>query len=348
MAMFNSKYRMIALQLLGWSVILGTTLFWSVNTEFKKFDLIMFLFHVVPLIFIYILNYTIIIPKFLFGDKLPEFIVVNIVLMSLLLILSYKINTGSFVESFVPDIEKMRARRSNPIFLARDLINYITMTGLVSAVRLGERLHMNEEALKVAESARVKSELANLRSQINPHFLLNTLNNIYSLTVIDVDKAQKAIQELSRLLQYVLYDNASDKVPLQKEVSFIQNYIELMRIRLNPRIKLTVEFNVKENTSTQIAPLIFISLIENAFKHGVGTACDSFISICFEDRVEAGEVVLTIENSNYAKSGDSDKSGSGIGLEQVRRRLELQYADSYEWNIVNEPEVYRSELTIKV
>ncbi len=282
---------MIALQLLGWSVILGTTLFWSVNPNFKTFDLIMFSFHVVPLIFIYVLNYTLIIPKLLFRDKFTVFIIVNIVLMTVLMVVSYKLNTGSLLENIAPDIEKVRGRRNNPIILARDLINYVTTTGLVAAVRLAERLRLNEEALKVAESARVKSELANLRSQINPHFLLNTLNNIYSLTVIDVDKAQKAIQELSRLLQYILYDNTADKVPLQKEVNFIKNYVELMRIRLNQKVRLSVVFDVNENTTTQIAPLIFISLIENAFKHGVSAEEESFISIHFEDRVAEGEVM---------------------------------------------------------
>ncbi len=348
MAILNSKYRMIILQLIGWSVILGTTLFWSVNPSFKTFDLMMFSLHVVPLILIYILNYTLIIPKLMFRDRVPGFIVVNLLLVILLMFLSYRINIGAVFEDLIPDIERLRARRNNPIFLARDLINYVTMIGLVSAVRLVERLRVNEEALRVAESARVKSELANLRSQINPHFLLNTLNNIYSLTVIDVEKAQKAIQELSRLLQYVLYDNTSDKVPLQKEINFIKNYVELMRIRLSSRVKLTVDFDVRDNTTTQIAPLIFISLIENAFKHGVSADEESFISIHFEDRISSGEIVMVITNSNNAKSGDSDKSGSGIGLEQVHRRLELQYPDNYKWDITNEKDIYKSELIITV
>ncbi|MFI3266257.1 MAG: sensor histidine kinase [Rikenellaceae bacterium] len=337
---------MIILQLIGWCVVLGSSLFWSVNPGLDKFDLVMFLIHLVPLIFIYVINYTIIIPKVLFKNKFKSFVFINTILIMFLMLLSYHINMGEALAALKPYAVK-KPRNSNPVFLARDLINYITMAGLVTAVRMVGRFRQNEEALKVAERERVKSELANLRSQINPHFLLNTLNNIYSLTIIDVDKAQKAIQELSRLLQYVLYDNTTDKVPLQKELGFIKNYIELMRIRLNPNVKLTVEINVSDTTSTQIAPLIFISLIENAFKHGVGAGKDSFISINFEDMTDKGEVILTIVNSNHAKS-DNDKSGSGIGLEQVRKRLDLQYKDAYGWEIENNTDIYSSKLTLKV
>lgn len=345
----NRQYSKILLQLIGWGVVLGTTLVWSVNPDFKIYDLLMFSRHLVPLVFIYVINYTVIIPRFLFRDKLVWFLVINLMIISILLYLSYNFDVNAVLDYMGMDDSLQRPRRisNNPIFLARDMINFVTTTGLVSAVRLVERLKENEEALKVAESARVKSELANLRSQINPHFLLNTLNNIYSLTVIDVDKAQKAIQELSRLLQYILYDNATDKVLLQKEIDFIKNYIELMRIRLNPSVKLTVDIKMNENSSTQIAPLIFISLIENAFKHGVAAGQKCFISIYFEDRVDTGEVVLTIANSNNAKS-DSDKSGSGIGLEQVCRRLDLQYPDHYKWSIEDQSQIYKSELIIKV
>lgn len=345
MKIFDKKYRVALFQLVGWSVVLITTMFWSVNPGFESFDMIMFMIHILPLVFLYVINYTFVIPKFLYRNNYAGYITFNIVLLLVMLFISYAINTGLIFEDIFPEGAKRR-RANNLVFLARDMINYVTMVGLVTAVRLIGRLRVNEEALKVAESARVKSELANLRSQINPHFLLNTLNNIYSLTVIDVEKAQKAIQELSRLLQYILYDNASDMVPLNKEIAFIKNYIELMRIRLNSRVKLTVEFNVKPNSQTQIAPLVFISLIENAFKHGVGVGCDSFISIRFDDMEDKGEVELVIANSNNAKS-DRDKSGSGIGLEQVRKRLELQYHDAYVWNIEDDKEVYSSKLILK-
>ena len=114
-----------------------------------------------------------------------------------------------------------------------------------------------------------KRNWKNLRNQLNPHFLLNTLNNIYALIAFDSDKAQQAVQELSKLLRYVLYDNQQTYVPLCKEVDFIRNYIELMRIRLSANVQMITKFDIQPDSQTLIAPLIFISLIENAFKHGI-------------------------------------------------------------------------------
>lgn len=221
------------------------------------------------------------------------------------------------------------------------------MIGFVTSLKLITRLQQSEKALKEAENARIKAELDNLRSQINPHFLLNTLNNIYALTAIDTDKAQKTIKELSLLLRYVLYDNLSERVLLVKEVEFLSNYIELMRIRLTNMVELKVTFDVAPDSSTEIAPLLFISLIENAFKHGVSGEKPSFIHIGIVDNRANGEVEISIKNSNNAKS-ESDKSGGGIGLDQVHRRLELQYPDAYTWQIVENSEVYESCVTLNV
>ena len=164
--------------------------------------------------------------------------------------------------------------------------------------------------------------LKNLRNQLNPHFLLNTLNNMYALIAFDSDKAQQAVQELSKLLRYVLYDNQQTYVPLCKEVDFIRNYIELMRIRLSSNVKMTTQFDIQPDSQTLIAPLIFISLIENAFKHGISPTETSFISIRISDSNK--EVICEIRNSNHPKTME-DKSGSGVGLEQVSRRLEILY-----------------------
>ncbi len=295
---------------------------------------------------IYLLNYAVLIPKFLFQKRQRDYFVVNIVLVLVLLWVSYAVSRYDLLAALRP--ENVRAPRGGGslMFLMRDLINYVLMIGLVTALRLSERLHQSEEALREAESARVKAELDNLRSQINPHFLLNTLNNIYALTAIDTDKAQKTIKELSDLLRYILYDNLSDRVLLYKEIEFIKTYIELMSIRLPRKVQLTTEFNLEPTTQTLIAPLIFISLIENAFKHSVSASGEGFIDIRFGEDPQKGEITLSIKNSNHAKL-DQDKSGHGIGLEQVRRRLELIYANNYSWDVAQSPEIYSSVLTLK-
>lgn len=160
----------------------------------------------------------------------------------------------------------------------------IFMVGLSVAIRMSLRWSDTELARREAVKSRTEAELKNLRNQLNPHFLLNTLNNIYALTAFDTDKAQQAIQELSKLLRYVLYDNQENFVPLTKEVEFIRNYIELMRIRVSSQVKISTHFQIHPNSQSPVAPLLFISLIENAFKHGVSPTEPSFIDITLTEK----------------------------------------------------------------
>ena len=154
------------------------------------------------------------------------------------------------------------------------------------------------------------------------------------------------MQELSRLLRHVLYENQQPTVTLGKEMDFIRNYIELMRIRLAANVQVETRFDIPPDSRTPIAPLIFISLIENAFKHGISPTEPSFIRILFSE--ENGEIRCDITNSHHPKS-QADKSGSGIGLEQVRKRLELSYPGRYTWQqgVSADKKEYRSVLTIQ-
>ena len=192
-----------------------------------------------------------------------------------------------------------------------------------------------ENKRREAERARSEAELANLRSQLNPHFLLNTLNNIYALITIQPEKAQCAVHELSKMLRHLLYDNQQDFVPLQKEVAFIQNYIELMKIRVNQHVSIQTDINIDDKSTTRIAPLIFISLIENAFKHGISPSQHSYIHIKISDENDC--ILCEIRNSCHPKT-NNDKSGSGIGLEQVNKRLELAYSGHYQWERGTSPD----------
>lgn len=152
---------------------------------------------------------------------------------------------------------------------------------------------------------------------------------------------------MSKLLRYVLYESQQAFVPLGKEVEFIRNYIDLMRIRVSKEVRITIHIQVESDNQTPVAPLLFISLIENAFKHGISPTEPSFIIISIEERDDW--VRCEILNSNHPKTS-SDKSGSGIGLEQVKKRLELIYPGKYDWDIsLNDSgTVYASLLSIKV
>ena len=175
----------------------------------------------------------------------------------------------------------------------------------------------------------LKKVPAHLRNQIIPHFLLNTLNNIYALTMFDTEKAQKAIQELSRLLRYLLYDNQSQLIPLSKEVDFLKSYINLMRMRTAANVEINVKIDGDINERQKIAPLLFMSLVENAFKHGINASEKSFINISLSSTSD-GVVDFFCENSNFPKN-TKELSPGGIGLPNLAQRLESIYPQHYHW-----------------
>ena len=196
------------------------------------------------------------------------------------------------------------------------------------------------------EAARAQAELRNLRNQINPHFLLNTLNNIYALTAFDTAKAQEAIQELSKMMRHILYDYQKPMIPLKEEIDFLENYVKLMRIRLPQSVEVT--FNAVQPTGTvEVAPMILISLVENAFKHGTSPTEKSFVHINISTNGQ--QLICDIQNSNNPKTA-SDHSGHGIGLQQVERRLQLAYPDRYTWEqgTRDNDKTYYSTITIQL
>lgn len=295
------------------------------------------------LFLIFYINYLVLIPQILFRERTKEFLIINfIIIVALTFTLRYWNNLH-----FPPPIDMKRPVPPQYIFYMRDMTSLIFAAGLSVAIRMSMRWSESEAARQEAIKSRTEAELKNLRNQLNPHFLLNTLNNIYALISFDTEKAQQAVQELSKLLRYVLYDNQQMYVPLHKEVDFIRNYIELMRIRVSTLVNIQTEFQIKPNSSTPIAPLIFISLIENAFKHGISPTEPSFIHITLSE--DNDHICCMIRNSNHPKA-ETDKSGSGIGLEQVRKRLELIYPNAYEWiqKLSDDKKEYLSVITIKL
>jgi sensor histidine kinase YesM len=191
----------------------------------------------------------------------------------------------------------------------------------------------------------VEAELAWLKNQINPHFLFNTLNNISSLTQIDADKAQDTVMQLSDLLRYAMYETNKPKVALEGEVEFMRNYIELMKLRCNEMTCVNAQFII-HNSQLEVAPLLFISLIENAFKHGANSNAPATIDISLTQQDDT--LVFTCDNTNNPKP-TKDRSGSGIGLENTRRRLNLLYSGRYQWEQIITPEnIYHVKITLQL
>ncbi len=224
---------------------------------------------------------------------------------------------------------------------------FFLLNCIVAAIAIGIRHFIRtrqiRQQLKDEQAKHTEAELAWLKNQINPHFLFNTLNNISSLCQIDADGAQDAIAQLSDLLRYAMYETNKNTVPIQGEVEFMRNYIELMKLRCNEKTEVKTTFDIEQNMD--IAPLLFISLIENAFKHGVSSNRPSKIDIRLV--TEGDDLVFTCDNTNYPKD-DADRSGSGIGLENTRRRLDLMYADHYSWQQWLEDDIYHVRVTLNI
>ena len=294
---------------------------------------------------IFYINYFFLIDKLLFRHKVKEYIIVNLVLIfALAILMHYSYELFAFLNF---EGRPMHRKRKHPRpfpFIIRDMFSLITVAGLSVAIRMSGRWIQDENERKELEKAKTEAELQNLKNQINPHFLLNTLNNIYALIDFNPTQAQQAVQDLSKLLRHILYDNNQNFVPLSQEVDFMRNYVDLMRIRLSENVELITDFEIRPNTSTKIAPLIFISLIENAFKHGISGDKPSFIHIKLKE-MDDGKVDFVCENSYFPKT-DSDKSGKGIGLEQVQKRLEMLYPNRYTWNTKISNDSYLTHLTI--
>ena len=295
------------------------------------------------------INYLYLIPCYLFKKKNFWFLLQNAVLIVGMVLLirfghSFFFNPPAMMER--PDMPPPPLMPGRWMFMGRDSVMMTFIVCLSTAVRISIRWQKTEERLIEIEQQKTDAELKNLKNQLNPHFLLNTLNNIYALITFNKEKAQESVLELSKLLRHVLYDNQQSLVPLEKELDFISNYISLMRIRLPESVRISVRLST-DSRQLEIAPLIFISLIENAFKHGISPEEESFIGIAVSGH-DDGNITCEIINSNFPKNR-TDKSGSGIGLEQVQLRLELSYPNRYEWHhgVSENGKTYTSLLTIQ-
>ena len=328
----KSKYRYLVLHCLCWSVLIIIPMFFHTSSDdwmvfWNRY--IKWLGNPLAYMLVFYLNYLWVVPRFLLKKRdWKLFLLINVL----------AIVSGIFVMDlfhwlavqYLPEIHNNTPKRPFVRFPRYfwALLTLILIIALAMALRMIQHWHHIEEVRQEAEAARAEAELSNLRNQMNPHFLLNTLNNIYALIAFDQAKAQMAVGELSKLLRHVLYENQQDFVPLYKEADFIRNYIELMKIRVTDHVKIDANINVQPNDSTPVAPLLFISLIENAFKHGISPQGTGEIKVDINQ--VGGDITCEIQNTCYPKSGN-DKSGSGIGLEQVSRRLELMYPDRYTW-----------------
>jgi len=349
----NPRLLEVLVHAVAWLLIFGFPLMLMEYNSFARWNGIDYLRHLrMPLAFgiVFYANYAWLVTHYLFRHGWKKFLFYNFLLVlavGLLLHLSWE---WLYVLPLQRHAPMMRPGAIMPpprvLFYLRDVVMLGFIVALAVVIRMSREWQKAEEARREAENARTDAELKTLRNQLSPHFLLNTLNNIYALIAFDSEKAQLAVLELSKMLRHMLYDNQQKFVSLQSEADFVHNYVELMRLRLPREVVVDIDIQAHADRNTQIAPLIFISLIENAFKHGISSTEPSFVSITLKE--EEDGIHGIIRNSNFPKNS-TDKSGSGIGLEQVKRRLQLLYPQQYEWHYgptEDEGRTYVSDLKI--
>lgn len=242
----------------------------------------------------------------------------------------------------------IEAYKSYPIFkLPKIFVNIISNYGiplLAGMLKLFKWWYIDQQYKVKIEKEKLESELNYLKAQIHPHFLFNTLNNLYALTLQNSSKASDVVIKLSGLLDYMLYHSKADKVPLEKELTIINNYIELEKIRYGDRLKLTFEVVGDKNT-VEIAPLILIPFVENAFKHGASNdRTKPVISIYVT--INNNCIKLQVKNSIPSHKSSNNEVSKGIGLDNIKRQLDLIYPNSHKLTIENSDFEYKVNLNL--
>uniref|UniRef100_UPI004048D09D sensor histidine kinase n=1 Tax=Mariniflexile sp. TaxID=1979402 RepID=UPI004048D09D len=301
----------------------------------------------IPLVFyaiIFYLNYFVLIDRFLFQKKTFQFIIINVLIITVFLLLKEEIE-GAFFQDIMRKTPDKNDGSGPPfkMFIYIQMLSYMAPLLFSIAIKTTKRWVETEAERKEAANFKLQSELQHLHYQLQPHFFFNSLNNIYSLVDISPEQAKTSIHSLSKLMRYMLYETNMELVPLSKEIDFMEKYIELMKLRVSDKTEVNYSFP-SEETGIQIAPLLFISLIENAFKHGVSASKESHINITLACNKKT--VLFTIENDNFPKQSD-DKSGSGIGLKNLEKRLQLLYANKHSFKTILKDDRFLVHLEIE-
>lgn len=351
----------VILHLLAWSILMGLPLFftkrWQVGKDF------IWMYYVNTLIsgLIFYSNYIFLVPKYFFESSRQKYYLSVLVLVISFYFVSDVSN--DLVLKYIPgregtvSTEQPRDRggkpgpppigKIRPPFRPMHLYSYTINSIFVVFFSLGlkvlERQSRIEKVQKELEKEKLNSELAFLKNQISPHFFFNTLNNIYSLISINPDDSQKAVLKLSKLMRYMLYESEHGNTHLKNEIDFMTNYIDLMKLRVSDKINLSVSFPEKYN-DINIPPLLFIPFIENAFKHGISYRDKSFIDISMN--VTDKSLNFRCSNSLAKANTAANNDHSGIGLENVKKRLNLLFPGKHDLQITNEENVYSVSLVI--
>ena len=297
-------------------------------------------FQVIAMMIICYLNYFYFLPRFLKRRNIGRYI---LEFLPLLIAFSYLVVRGKqfILEAFDIRVDFLYSSR----FYITFTLNTLFLVVFIGLLRFVEDWFELEAKRKELENERLSSELGFLRTQIHPHFLFNTLNNLYYLAYTNSPNTTEVIAKLSQMMRYMIHDSNHSRVPLEKEIEYIENYIKLEKLRLDDNIPIDLKIQ-GDPTGKTIAPLILITFLENAFKHGVSNSADhSWIKVDLD--IQDKGLTYRVDNSKIQESNKNFKEASGIGLNNVRRRLKLSYPDQYRLDIEDSEEQFSVVLKLE-
>ena len=358
------KYAERALIIFVWLVLLITpVMFREENDNPLWRSVVKQLEILIPLSLLFLVNRFALVPRLLFRGKTALYVAAVLGVILFLNAGSYLYHVAGIKKPpqhelsnegrFQPAPEQPAGREDNPPPrqekrqpapvppFANFLIFSFLIVGFDTGLRSGLRwIEVENEKVKL-EKENVSNQLALLKTQVSPHFFMNTLNNIHALVDANTEEAKEAIIKLSRMMRYLLYETEAEQTALKKEVEFLESYINLMKLRFSEKVTITLSLPAAIPDKT-IPPFLFTSFIENAFKHGISYKSESFIVI---DLILGKEKLLfSIKNS---KTGyNRMEEFSGIGIENTRKRLRLLYGDNHHLDIIDNDEIYTVNLTI--
>jgi len=298
--------------------------------------LVIFILYPVINIGLFYLNYLVYIPRFLDSKRYTAYAV--IIALNLILFSLGKYGVGLYFKPYV--LVRMHQTIGFWQYFISSMFASLTFVFLSTVLKFTTDWFLNERIQRDLENQRLTAELSFLKSQINPHFLFNSLNSIYSLAYQGSKTTPDAILKLSEIMRYMLYECNDNEVSLKKELQYLQNYIDLQKIRFGENAYIDFKINGKVD-GQQIVPLLLIAFIENAFKHGVANEPESAIRLLID--VDDSHLYFFIQNKKHNNNRDNL---SGIGLINVKRRLDLLYPGRYKLNIADEQNTYTCELTL--
>ncbi len=286
------------------------------------------------------LNYFLFLPKFLKHKNSWKYILEIIPTLIIIVFLQVIYKRWLYREAF-PNSNEFFTR---PSFIIQHTLNSIFVVAFIAMLRFAKDWFELEVRREQIENEKLTAELRFLKDQINPHFLFNTLNNLYYLAHSQSTKTKDVIAKLSQIMRYMIYDSNQDRVPVSKEIEYIENYISLEKMRLEDDFEINFT-KIGDYHNLQIAPFIFITFLENAFKHGTGGGLENGkinVSLSFDKN----QCTYSVENRIALNNTSSEKSG--IGLSNIKRRLNLEYQGKHSLQIIESDENYLAKLTIKL